>query len=402
MHLYRRVWSAGGVRRLLLANLLSASGIGAMPVAVLLALQARFGSLGTAGVSAGLFGVGNAIGLIIQGRLLDRRRQRMTVVIAGAACVSTLIGLLCMINSHVRPSPWVMSAGFLCAGIFLPGITAAVRSRLAVHPDLDGGRLAAYSVLSVTFQAGVAIGPLLVSAVLLAVGPTAGLLVPIAALAAAVGCFSTARRAPGPAMINEPAPQDRGHGVPSGVVALVAAAVATGAASGMTAVGIPGVAAAGGHATFSGVQFAAIAVGDLAGGLVYGARTARMSVVRHLMLGQSAALVCSMIVVAVTGSAPLLTIALMLGAAVASPTGIAVSALLDSLARPSGIAAGYTMIVSGGLIGSAIASSVAGRLADALAPRVPFFLAPACLAGALLIYLIWVRPLSVRIRRPGS
>lgn len=400
MQLYSRVWSATGVRRLLLANLLSAVGIGSMSVAVLLALQARYGNLGTAGVSAGLFGVGNAIGLITQGRVLDRKRQRSTVVVAGVACVGILVAVLFMINSALRPSPPAVSIGFLCAGIFLPGITAAVRSRLAVHPELAECRLAAYSVLSVTFQAGIAIGPLLVAAVVFPAGSQVGLLVPIVAFAAAVGCFCSVRPGATVRLTAVVEPAHRTGTIRSGVTVLTAAGFATGAAGGMTAVGIPSVAAGAGHAGVSGLQFAAIAIGDLVGGLIYGARTAKPRIARQLLIGQSAALICSMIVVVVSGSPALLTTALFLGAACASPAGIAASALLDRVARPDRIAASYTVIVSSGLIGSAIGSSLAGQLADQAGPRVPFYLAPVCLAAALLIYVIGVRPGFVHIRRP--
>lgn len=257
MQPYRRVWSAAGVRRLLFANLLSAIGIGAMSVAILLALQARYGNLGTAGVSAGLFGVGNAIGLVSQGRLLDRTRQRITVVVAGVAWVCIMVAVWFMINNAARPSPPAIALGFLCAGMFLPALTAGVRSRLAVHPELADSRLAAYSVLSVTFQAGVAIGPLLVSAVMFVAGPQVGLLVPIIACAAAVGCFSSVRPAvvARPTAVAEPAPGHRTGGSRSGVAVLTVAALVTGAAGGMTAVGIPGVAASSGHPEVSGFPF---------------------------------------------------------------------------------------------------------------------------------------------------
>lgn len=402
MHVYRQVWSAAGVRRLLLANLLSAIAIGAMAVAVLLALQARYGGLAAAGVSAGLFGVGNAIGLLIQGPMLDRKRQRATVVVAGSACVCVMVAVLIMINSAGAPAPVAVSVGFLCAGTFLPGITAAVRSRMAAHPQLVESRLAAYSALSVTFQTGVAIGPLLVSAVILMTGPQIGLVVPIIACAAAVGCFCSVR--PGVvARTTMPVPQvinRRTHPIRSGVAVLAAAGFATGAASGMTAVGIPGVAASAGNADVSGLQFAAIAVGDLLGGLIYGARKASSRIVRPLLIGQTAALTCAVIAVVVSGSTALLTIVLLLGAASASPAGIAVSALLDRVARTDRIAASYTLVVSSGLIGSATASAAAGRLADGLGPRIPFYLAPACLAVALVIYLSWVRPGLVHNRGP--
>lgn len=393
MRRYYQVWSTDGVRGLLLANLLSAAGIGAMPVAVLLGLQARFGGLGAAGSAVGLFGVGNALGLIIQGRLLDRVGQRRVLVVAAVGCVGTLLAVLIMINDRAsRPSAIAVAAGFLCAGILLPGLTAAVRSRLAGHPGLVEARLAAYSMLSVTFQAGMAVGPLVVSAVLLVLGPTMVLVVPIVELATAMVCFLIAGGASEP---GRPRPRELPvhtgpGGSATGLAVLAGAALATGAASGMTAVGIPAVALAVGRAGLSGIAFAMIAVGDLVGGVLYGSRGTNRALGRQLVAAQLAAITCAVAVVAVGAWPVILVVVLFAGALVAAPAGIVTSALLDQVSRPDRIAAGYTMIVSSGLIGSAIASSVAGRLADQFGPRVPFMVAPPCLAAALIMVGGWL------------
>lgn len=123
MRPYGRVLLAVGVPRLLLANLLSAAGIGAMPVSILLGLQARYGMLGPAGSSAGLFGLGNAVGLLVQGRLLDRFDQRRIVTVAAVACTSMLLLILVSVNTNRVSLSWpTIAGGFFLAGLLLPGV----------------------------------------------------------------------------------------------------------------------------------------------------------------------------------------------------------------------------------------------------------------------------------------
>lgn len=393
MHLYHRVWSAVGVRRLLVANFLSAAAIGAMPVSIILGLQARYGGLATAGSSAGLFGLGNALGLIIQGRLLDRGGQRRIVAAAAAACIGTLLALLAMINNNAtQPPRLVIAAGFLLAGVSLPGLTAAVRSRLGRHAGLAEVRLPAYAMLSVTFQAGMAVGPLLVSAALILLPTTTGLLVPIVELVAAAGCFISVGGIDNdqPATVQVPAPEAERRRSVGGLLILACIALVTGAASGMTSVGIPAVAIATGHPGLSGVQFAALAIGDLAGGLIYGGRRVGAPLGRQLLLSQGAAVVCALGVVGVSHRPISLTVVLIAGALCGSPAGILFSALLDRVSSPARIAAGYTVIVASGLIGSALASSAAGQLADRIGPSAPFVMAPVALLAALIISAVWL------------
>lgn len=403
MRPYGRVLLAAGVPRLLVANLLSAAGIGAMPVSILLGLQARYGTLGPAGSSAGLFGLGNAVGLLVQGRLLDRFDQRRIVAVAAVACTSVLLLILVSVNTSRVSLSWpAIAGGFFLAGLLLPGVTAAVRSRLAAHADLSEVRLAGYSLLSVTFQAGMAVGPLLVSAIVLVFGAEHALLLPAVEIAAAAACFVTAGHAdvggysqPGDGSGHDEGPGTArrgvgGHGSKAGLTALGITALATGAAGGMTAVGIPAVAITSGHPASSGIQFAAIAIGDLLGGIHYGSRPASPRLGRHLLTAQAAALIIAIGVIGAAQSPIALTLTLLAGAIVGAPAGIATSALLDSVSARDRIAAAYTLIVSVGLIGSAIASALAGNLADHAGSRAPFIAAPACLLIGLTSCALWL------------
>lgn len=111
---------------------------------------------------------------------------------------------------------------------------------------------------------------------------------------------------------------------------------------------------------------------------------------RHLLTAQAAALIIAIGVIGAAQSPIALTLTLLAGAIVGAPAGIATSALLDSVSARNRIAAAYTLIVSVGLIGSAIASAVAGNLADQVGSRAPFIAAPACLLIGLTTCAVWL------------
>ena len=69
---YARLVRIPGVVPVLLSVFVGALPIGILTLALLLFAEQRTGSIGVAGVVVAAFGIGNAVGLLVQGRLLDR------------------------------------------------------------------------------------------------------------------------------------------------------------------------------------------------------------------------------------------------------------------------------------------------------------------------------------------
>jgi MFS family permease len=330
---------------------------------------------------------------------------------AATLCCTTLLTVILMIiaSGDEPPALPVIWSGFLLAGLTIPAITTALRSTLALHPGLQGVRLSGYSLLSVTFQGGMAIGPLVVSAVMVVLGPERALAAPVLEVIIA-GLLFTGRRLPGDRASGDQVRRDRVRGDqvsgrsddvaakrPSAsrrlvLVSLMVVNFVLGAAAGLTSVGIPAVAIGAGVASAAGVLFAVAAVGDLVGGTLYGgSRFVKSPVVRQLLLGQIAAVLVAIMVAATIDQPALFGACLLIGGLLAAPVSIGSSALLDRASDGPRIAANYALLVSVGLCGSALGATAAGVLIDGYGTLTPFLIVPMLLIIGLIISAVAFR-----------
>ncbi len=357
-----------------LATFLGALPIGMLGLSVLLLVQAETGSPAPAGAVAAAVAAGNALGLALQGALLDRWGQ--TPVLVGAAFVGPA-ALLGVVVATVHHAPLtVVAAGAALAGGSIPATTSSMRllwPRLVTDETL---RPTAYALLATQFQIALIVGPVLVSWLVFTRGPVAAVL-GAAGLSGAGGLLFAAapasRRWRRSTVDNLPA----GGWLSSGVRALLVAAFAGGVSSGVVIVAVPAAV----RSAFVGVLFAALALGELLGGLAYGVRGG--SLPRRLVAGQVATGIgIAGLAVVAPHRAGMVALMFAVGAATA-PVGITASALLDHVAPPTGLARAYTVMVAAGLVGIAAGNWAGGWLSATSGPRTTLLLAAAVmLAGA--------------------
>lgn len=386
MRAYRDVLRTPGLRVPFLATVIGALPLGILSLGLLLHARRLTGSFAAGGAAAAAFGLGNALGLGLQGRLIDRYGQARVLLPAGAACA--LWGVLLATAVPAAGAPLLTVPAAAAMGLCVPATTGGMRVLLAERVAEAEARAAGYALLAVLFQLAVLSGPPAASALLAVAGPGAAVVAGglLACLAAALFAGSSASRE------WRPAPAGGLHaglhaGLPggAGLRVLLAVTAGTGVAAGAVAVAVPAAALAHGGGASSGLLIGTSAAGEVAAGLAYGAMPARWAVpslvLPAALAGYAAAV--GLAAWAAAGLAPLFP-ALFLVGACTGPSSIAASALLDTLVPRAALTRAYTLMVSVFLLGGAAGSAAAGALTEGLGHRTCLALA-ACWLAALFV-----------------
>lgn len=353
MRTYGRLLRGPSTALSLLAALLSAVPIGMWPLTVVLLALARGEGAGEAGLLAAVFGIGNATGVVAQGALLLRMRAALLLPVFAllGAPAALLLGL---------PGP-ASVAGALLAGLAIPAVTPAVRGRFAtVLPGDD--RPSAYALVNVLFQVGIATGPVVAAAL---ATPAASRWAP--PLAAGCGLLSAAllavahrgaarpRRSASPGAWSVPSRRSL-----AGVTVLIACAAAAGFGIGVLQVVVPVLAGAG----VSGAAFAALALAEVAGAIALGTR-ARLRHAMPMLVAGGLAMAAVYLAIA-TGTAPIVLLAVLLGAATATQS-LGSALTLDRFVTPRRLPAVFSAQIAALVLASSAGAFTAGREGTAAA-----------------------------------
>jgi hypothetical protein len=361
---YAGVLRAPDVAVPLVMSFLGALAINTQALSVLLLVSESTGSFARAGTVVAALSVGAAVGLVLQGNLLDRYGHTRVLVPAGVLCGGVLVSLALTAGA---PLP-VMGALAVLAGAGTPAVPSAMR---VLCPDLLPGtrlRTSAYALLAMQFQAVAVLGPLLVSGLLLVFPPATVVLVSAAVTAGAALGFAATRASRRWRPAGGRGWRARSAATP-GLRTLLVSGFGVGAVSGMVAVGIPAVAVGNGAASLAGVLLAVAAVGSITGGFVYGSRLWKLSMPRQLVLAQAGEAVAiaglwigALLLVPVH---PLLLAPVaLLGGLAGAPVMVIGSTLVDVVAEPGNLTGSYTTMIAATLLGMAAGNYAAGTLSE--------------------------------------
>ncbi|WP_024287325.1 MFS transporter [Cellulomonas sp. KRMCY2] len=364
-HPYLTLVRTPGVPVRLGAVFVSAVTLGMMSLTVVLCVREWTGSFALAGVASGLFSLGNAAGIALQGRLLDRAGGGAVVGVAGAVCASAIL-VFVVAGSAGAPSG-VLLVSVVVAGGTVPAVTAAVRSWLPSALVSEHDRTASYALLSVAFQAAIAVGPLLVSVCVVVAGPALGGLVAAVLVGVAAGMYVRAARSDHPASLRGRL-AGPGDVLTRGLRVVLAVTAMTGVGFGAVVVALPAVMTDRGTPALSGVLFAAIAVGEVCGALAYGSWRWRGRRPLHLVLGLVGSGGAYATAVVAVPSTVVLVVVLFVSGMAAGPVAIVLSALIDDVTRRGVVGRAYALLVSTNLVAIAGGSAAAGFMADLMAP----------------------------------
>ncbi|UQN28650.1 MFS transporter [Brachybacterium kimchii] len=376
---YSTILRTPGAARRLLALLLSALPLGMLSLTIILSVQEWTGSLRAAGTVSALFGLGNAIGLTVQGALMERRGERGLLLVTGTSCA---VALAMFTTVGVLEGPlWALGVLALTGGTCVPAITAAARAWLPLAFAEPTERSASYALLAALFQTAVAVGPLLLSLALLLHGPVLALALSATAILAAVLVFALPRderRGPDTSAADVEPPRARRvdperraarrSRLSPGMLTILCAEALGGIAVGATGVAVPAAMDSAGRPVLVGVGFAALACGEVLTALIIGARPIPTHRRMILPLALAGSAFSALLVLLSAASPGLLVLAMMILGASTAPATLAKSALLDVVSTADAVARGYSQLVAVSLISAAAGSALAGQLSDALSP----------------------------------
>ncbi|GAB2563291.1 MFS transporter [Kribbella endophytica] len=386
---YRALWRTRGVASLLASALVARLPVMASAVPMSFLAKDAAGSFGWAGVVAGTYSIGTALGGPIWSRLADRRGGKWVVIGTGMGWSLAMFVLALLPNDWYRLMP-VVSA---LAGAFVSPITATLR---AAWPRLvQGPRLRAVYALDATAQEVLfAIGPMLGALVVSFVNPRAGVLSAAALALVSVWWYGVQQQ---PAMRHDEtvrrltAPQLLWHRHRLPLILAFAFCVTAFAS---VSLGIVAFADDHGNRLIAGVLETVWAVGSLAGGLIVGALPGRRNsfVWRRSLLVSVGMLAC----VFATWSPVSLGIALLLSGCVLAPTVGALYERLGAMTPDSVRTEIFGWMGSGAMVGGAVGSAVAGLVVETFGVRYVWLLA------AILTLLATLSLLHIPPHRPSE
>ena len=166
---YGALLALPGARRPVIASAVGSMPIGMFGLAILLLAQDATGSFAVAGRVVGAFGLGDALGAVAQGRLMDRvgqTRVLRTVAVAHALAFGALVAAA----QADAATAWL----YVCAaagGVALPQLPAAMRSLWSTLARDQAQRETAYAMVSIVFEVSVITAPAITAAIVVVASP---------------------------------------------------------------------------------------------------------------------------------------------------------------------------------------------------------------------------------------
>ena len=357
---YGALLALPGARRPVIASAVGSMPIGMFGLAILLLAQDATGSFAIAGRVVGAFGIGNALGAVAQGRLMDRLGQ--TRVLRTAAVAHALAcGALVAASLADAEVAWLYVTA-AAGGVALPQLPAAMRSLWSTLARDQAQRETAYAMVSIVFEVSVITAPAITAAIVVVASPAVAVGVGAALAAGGALAFSVT----GASRAWRGVPHDAGWLGPlaaPGMRTVMVVLGAFGTAVGVVQVLLPAFADERGSAETGGLYLALLSAGSLAGGLIYGARSWPGSPVRRLPVLLLALGVGFALLAAASGPA-VLAVLLVASGLVLAPATVVASTLLDTAAPPGTVTEAFAVMVMGIVAGTALGNALGGAIVE--------------------------------------
>ncbi|MCH0565498.1 MULTISPECIES: MFS transporter [unclassified Streptomyces] len=389
---YLEILRARHATRLLVGTLVGRLPNATAAIAVVLFVRAEGGTYSLAGALAAVYGVANAVGQPLLGRLVDVYGQpRVQLPAAVAAALATTVFAL----SGLEPLP-LAHASVAAAGLFAPPLEGGLRALWPSVLRREEQVHTAYAMDAVAQEVMFTVGPLLVTLCVSLWSAQAALIVLNAV--GVLGALCVVLSPPSRAWRSAPREAHWLGALRSpGLVALLAAFLFVGIALGSITVAAVSYADAHGGDAVYGWLMAALGLGALAGGTVYGARRWAGAPERRLRVLVAFLAVCYLPLTLMPGVAAMVALTALAGVFLAPA--IACAFVIVDRHAPSGtVTEAFSWLVTTFTVGASAGTGLAGPVVQTGGPLWGFVLPGAAGAVSLLVLSATGRVLAAPAR----
>ncbi|MCG8969779.1 MULTISPECIES: MFS transporter [Streptomyces] len=378
--------------RLLVGTLVGRLPNATAAIAIVLFVRAEGGSYSLAGALAAVYGVANAVGQPVLGRLVDLHGQPRVQLPA-----AVLSGLAMAVFAFAGTEPAALAyAAVGASGLFTPPLEGGLR---ALWPSVlreEGQVHSAYAMDAVAQEVMFTVGPLLVTVCVSLWSPLVALLVLNAV--GVLGALSVVVSPPSRAWRSAPREAHwLGALRSSGLLALLGAFLFIGMALGsITVASVPYADEHGGDAVY-GWLMAALGLGALVGGTVYGARQWAGDPARRLRHLVALLAVCYLPLMLMPGAFAMVLLTAVAGVFLA-PCIACAFVLVDRHAPRGTVTEAFSWLVTTFTVGASVGTGLTGPVVEAGGALWGFAVPGAAGAVSLLVLACTGRVLAAPAR----
>ncbi|MFJ6684257.1 MFS transporter [Streptomyces werraensis] len=389
---YLDILRARHATRLLVGTLVGRLPNATAPIAIVLFVRAEGGSYSLAGVLAAVYGVANAVGQPVLGRLVDLKGQPRVQLPA-----ALLSALAMAVFAFVGTGSLVVAyAAVALAGLFTPPLEGGLRALWSSVLPKEEHVHRAYALDAVAQEVMFAVGPLLVTVCVSLWSAQAALLV--LNVIGVLGALSVVVSPPSRAWRSAPREAHWLGALRSpGLIALLGAFLAVGMALGSITVAAVTYADDHGGDVVYGWMMAGIGLGALIGGIAYGARQWAGEPARRLQVIVALLAVFYLPLTLMPGPVAMTLLTVLAGVFLAPA--IACAFLLVDRHAPRGtVTEAFSWLVTTFTVGASLGTGVTGPVVEAGGALWGFAVPGAAGGVSLLVLIATGRVLAVPAR----
>ncbi|MFZ4186962.1 MFS transporter [Streptomyces pseudogriseolus] len=389
---YLEILRARHATRLLVGTLVGRLPNATAPIAIVLFVRAEGGSYSLAGVLAAVYGVANAVGQPVLGRLVDLKGQprvQLPAALLSAAAMSVFafVGTGSLVVAY---------AAVALAGLFTPPLEGGLRALWSSVLPKEEHVHRAYALDAVAQEVMFAVGPLLVTVCVSLWSAQAALLV--LNVIGVLGALSVVVSPPSRAWRSAPREAHWLGALRSpGLIALLGAFLAIGMALGSITVAAVTYADDHGGDTVYGWMMAGIGLGALIGGIAYGARQWAGEPARRLQVIVALLAVLYLPLMLMPGPVAMTLLTVVAGVFLA-PAIACAFVLVDRHAPRGTVTEAFSWLVTTFTVGASLGTGVTGPVVEAGGALWGFAVPGAAGGVSLLVLIATGRVLAVPAR----